>query len=207
MALKRRDSLSNLEGDLDDLVRLADKIANMTEAELANIVKLAAEPVLPVARQMVLSNYRKAGIKRRTGKLDAAMNDLIVEPVLRDRNVTIQIRMPKEVSPYKNGSKFYTAAAAINYGAVRQEGGRTLGEKARRTLKSGALGSTLSKAQQLSQDRLGVTYGEDGIRVRGKKAIVIPPRPFFYLTTQQRKRLSDLLGREIEYLLIQKFGG
>ena len=205
------DGLSNLEQAMGNLDTLTSRLAAVSDKEIQRALVDAMPPIVAKIKRDMIENFRKAPIRRRTGKLAQAMEALIVEPVFKGNAISISIRMPPNVAPYKSESgyetPFYTAAAAINYGALRQGKTRMLGQKAARTAKQGALGQPLSKRQRSSQARLGVVQDDNGLTIQGRKVSVIAPRPFFFLTEAQRKEAEDMLNDEVEFALIQLLGG
>jgi hypothetical protein len=205
------DGLSRLEKSLGDIDNIAGKLASVSDEQFSAALETALSPVAEKVRRDMIDNFKRAPVRRRTGKLAQAMEALIVEPMIRGRSVSISVRMPSNVSDYesKSGYKtpFYTAASAVNYGALRQGKERLLGEKAARTAKQAALGQRLSARQAKHQSKIGVVLDSKGLTIQGRKASVIAPRPFFYLTEAQRKEAEDMLNNEVEFALIQMLGG
>lgn len=178
------------------------------------ILEAAARDVTPMIRSMLLGNLAKSGIQSRSGKLRAALGR--VEVFLGKGSLVW--RFPAGISGYGD-SDFYTVAGSLNYGAVHQpqatrptfdtvtgrvnrfEKRGALGEKAKRTLKSIALGGRANTGSlRVQQNRLGHSRTLNvGTSVKNNTsksvviggAVVVKPHHFNELSDAQKRVVRE----------------
>jgi hypothetical protein len=163
-----RDSLSALDivnRTVQDIGKAAQ--GGTPEVVLQEAYMRAATSVAPMIIGMIRLNMHTAGIKSRTGKLAAAINNI---RVFAGSDGSLVIRMPPGAGQYKGGSDAYEVWASLNYGSVRPprtartmvdlptgsptgSTGGAVGAKAKRTLKKIALGKRTTKRAREAVER------------------------------------------------------
>lgn len=207
-----RDRSSYSWDKVDMRFQRLERIAgsSLTADIIQEAARRAAETVRPIIIGYIQANLRAAGIQSRTGKLDQAVQSIIVES---DRQARLIIRFPAGIGNYENGSDPYEAWAAIEHGAVRMPRVKRrvvdvvtgsavvrkespIGSKAKRTIKKARLGEEVSQRAldavdsgrilQRGRNR-GMPIVED---IAVNDPVVVRPKPFFQLQPAQRAQVQ-----------------
>ena len=201
-----QDVLRRVEMDLDEFEQSLAALGKVNGVTTKIAVERAANRVQPKAVQMIRTNFHKAGLKSRTGKLLGDIGRVIVRYTARKG---LMVQMPTDAKAYDGGVSPYVVQASLEHGAVRMPSinrdiidvptGRLvkgyvkapqLGGRAKRSLKKKALGGTLSVQ---AERNLARGYSRRGRQLtKGVKegiATVVPPKPFFRLSESQKSSL------------------
>lgn len=150
------------------------------------------------ARSFVMKNYQQSGVESRSGKLAEELANVVAILQIRDHTrPQLTVRFRKGVGDYakdNGGGGFYQAAAAVSYGAVRQN--QNMNALDKRTAKKKAAKMAVKEGKAAVIDGLVVKVGRESKRRGVQKvrifqgASVTQPKNFFQLTSSQKSELS-----------------
>lgn len=141
-------------------------------------------------RGMLVSNYAKSGVATRTGTLLRALQQAQVKVSL-GKNPRVVISLPAGYeNAYGEGSNFYKAAAAVNYGAVR--GAKNANKKEKRKAKKNAY-KKADKIDKVSRELYGDWISDTKARTTEGYSVT-RPKEFWTLTTAQKQEISAIAG-------------
>jgi len=186
-------ALKDFEGVLRGSSATAESLQDLIDipqSEWDKFAEHAAESVKSEVRGYFVGNYRKSGMKVRTGKTLRAIRRLDVFFSKKGRTEKLVFALPPGVKGYKSGKKesnFYVVTVSNNYGSVKTKG--DFKQKAKKKVKK----KLLSKKNAFVK---GHTFKADSVSV-GKKSInsisvggaqsitIVQPKSFFGLNSSQ----------------------
>jgi len=186
---KANETASKAESSIDRTVNRMSEKVKRAEREMNRAAT-------SMVRQMLLANYAKSGVKTRTGKLKSALSQAQAKVILGGRKPRIIVTLPSGIANYDakdGGGDFYRAAAAVNYGSVRNSGEKK--SKRRKKIKNKVL-----KGAQRKNPKDVVVEGrilgtakttKAGSVDAGGGTVVTKPHDFWELNSSQQSQVRD----------------
>jgi hypothetical protein len=205
---------------MDGIIKLANNANNIGPRDIRQSMQVGVPRAEKMARGFLGKNYRRSGLKVRTGQLigmvrRAALS--IVDPV--SSRVALVLSMPAGMTKQDN-----TKASSVNYGSVRDgkgsllgatgaTGRKLIGERQRRNLKSFGQATKGSEAfQQVSRDvgvrGVGTTKnGSAVLDTTAGRATVTKAWKYFFLTDSQLEAVKSVIFNSAMEHLMAKISG
>lgn len=178
-----------------------------TDARVQKAMQEITRRITPMVRGFLVQNYNKSGVKTRTGKLLKALQRTEVKINIFGRKPKLTIHMPAGVDKYKDGSDFYEASAAVNYGAIRNvaEGNKkrrkNLKKKAQKKINRKKSGGDVIGQGHILKDANKTKGGS--LKFEGG-VVVTKGFNFFELTSSQQSQINDEIIRIFNRVVFEK---
>jgi len=225
----RESVLKNAEGAIDSILTLVDSVGEISPRDYMKALESAAPEATILARKFLAANYKRAGVKTRSGDLLNGIKASIIEfQSARGGKVSARASMPTG-----KDKKFYKAANSVNYGRLnskefdvsRERTQRGIGggletvnvrkvgakrrEKLKRKVQGGSKGRLVVAGQGLAYDASKATKTNAGSTVVNTtmgSATVTKAFNFFTFTPQQEAKLRRVLIWGATEYLNEKLG-
>lgn len=197
-----RDAIKGLDG----IIQIAENARGIGPSDIRSAVEEGIPDAQKLARKYLAQNYRRSGLKVRTGELLGMIKRSVLSLTnAGTKRISLVLSMPAGKT-----KKDYQKANALNYGAVRRPADSVLnarGATGRRIVGDKRLANLKSKVQNGKASESFTQIGADlGVRVSGKtkagsvevdttlgKATVTKAWKYFQITNAQLDEIRDLL--------------